>query len=191
MPTRSLWKFVLTVLVLLPFLPAISVYTAAGLAKIKGCSVGEEETCVARAISVSRAIVEMPQVSPGLPVVLLVGLTWLAFGYMCVILGWSRAASRLLIGFSLTVIFAGLPYFASLPVLGSFVEPHCKPYGGGFGVCGLFDGNVGSSGHILLVMVWLSFIGLPFGPLAFLIYSLVVIASSKSCPQDATGPKFR
>jgi hypothetical protein len=61
MRASSLWKPVFTVLVLLPFLPAISVYAAAALAKIKGCNVGEEEICVAGAISISRTIVEMAQ----------------------------------------------------------------------------------------------------------------------------------
>jgi hypothetical protein len=185
MRTRPLWKFVLAVLVLLPFLPAISVYTAVALAKIKDCSVGEEETCVAGAISLSRRIVETAQVSPGLPVVLLVALTWLALCYLCVGLGWRHTASRLLIGFAITVVFGGLPDFASLPAQGGFVEPHCKPHGGGFGVCGLFDGSVGGGGHILLVMVWVSFTG-PFCLLAFLIYSLVILASANSRARAAT-----
>jgi hypothetical protein len=177
MRASPLCKFVFTVLVLLPFLPAISVYAAAALAKIKGCSVGEEETCVAGAISVSRTIVETAQVSAGLAVVLLVALTWLALCYLSVGLGWKRTASRLLIGLAVTLIFGGLPYFASLPVLGNFVEPNCKPYGGGFGVCGLFDGSVGGGEHILLIQVWLSFIGLPFGSLAFLVYALVILGT--------------
>jgi hypothetical protein len=81
MRALSLWKLVCTVFVLLPFLPAISVYAAAALAKIKGCSVGEEEICAAGAISVSRTIVEMAQANPGLAVVLLAALTWLALCY--------------------------------------------------------------------------------------------------------------
>jgi hypothetical protein len=176
MRVSQVWKFAFTVLVLLPCLPAISVYAAAALAKIKGCSVGEEEICVPGAISVSRTIVETAQVSPELAVVLLVALTWLALCYLSVGLGWKRTASRLLVGLAVTFIFGGLPYFASLPALGNFVEPVCKPYGGGFGVCGLFEGSIGGSEHILLIMVWLSFIGLPFGPLAFLVYALVILS---------------
>ena len=61
--------------------------------------------------------------------------------------------------------------------LGNFVEPNCKPYGGGFGVCGLFDGSVGGGEHILLIQVWLSFIGLPFGSLAFLVYALLILGT--------------
>jgi hypothetical protein len=46
-------------------------------------------------------------------------------------------------------------------------------------MCGLFDGSVGSSGHILLIQVWLSFIGLPFGLLSFLVYAFVILASAR------------
>jgi hypothetical protein len=187
MRASSLWKPVFTVLVLLPFLPAISVYAAAALAKIKGCNVGEEEICVAGAISVSRTIVEMAQANPGLAVVLLVALTWLALCYLCVGLGWKHTASRLLVGFAVTFIFGGLPYFASLPALGNFVEPGCKPYVGGFGVCGLFDGSIGGGVHILLIQVWVSFIGLPFGLLAFLVYALVILASANSRQRDSSA----
>jgi hypothetical protein len=182
MRASPLWKLVFTVLVLLPFLPAISVYAAAALAKIKGCSVGEKEICVAGAISVSRTIVKMAQANPGLAVVLLVALTWLALCYLCIGLGWKRTASRLLVGLAVTFIFGGLPYFASLPSLGNFVEPDCK-----LGVCGLFDGSIGGGVHILLIQVWVSFIGLPFGLLAFLVYALVILASANSRQRDSSA----
>jgi hypothetical protein len=187
MRASSLWKLVFTVLVLLPFLPAISVYAAAASAKIKGCSVGEKEICVAGAIAVSRTIVEMAQANPGLAVVLLVALTWLALCYLCVGLGWKHTASRLLVGLAVTFIFGGLPYIASLPALGNFVEPDCTPHGGGFGVCGLFDGSIGGGVHILLIQVWVSFIGLPFGLLAFLVYALVILAGANSRQRDSSA----
>jgi hypothetical protein len=175
MHTSHLWKFVFAALALLPFLPAISVNVVVALAKINGCGVGAEEICVGGAISVSRAIVAKANATRGMDVVVLVALTWLAFCYLSIVLGWTRTASRLVVGLTVTVIFAGLPYFAALPALGSFVEPGCKPNEGGFGVCGLFNGSVGSSGHILLIMVWSSFIGVPFGLLAFLAYVAVVL----------------
>jgi hypothetical protein len=191
MRASPLWKLVFTVLVLLPFLPAISVYAAAVLAKIKGCSVGEKEICVAGAISVSRTIMEMAQANPGLAVVLLVALTWLALCYLCVGLGWKRTTSRLLVGLAVTFIFGGLPYFASLPALGNFVEPDCKPHGGGFGVCGLFDDSIGGGVHILLIQVWVSLIGLPFGLLAFLVYALVILVCANSRQRDSSAAPSR
>jgi hypothetical protein len=175
MRTSHLWKVVFAALALVPFLPAISVYVAVALAKINGCGVGAEEICVGGAISVSRAIVATANATRGTHVVVLVALTWLVFCYLFIVLGWKRTASRLVIGLTVTVIFAGLPYFAALPASGSFVEPGCRPNEGGFGVCGLFDGSVGSSLHILLMMVWLPFIGVPFGLLAFLAYVAVVL----------------
>jgi hypothetical protein len=39
---------------------------------------------------------------------------------------------------------------------------------------GLFEGSVGGGVHILLAQVWLSFIGLPFGLLAFMAYALAI-----------------
>jgi hypothetical protein len=42
-------------------------------------------------------------------------------------------------------------------------------------VCGLFDGSIGGGVHILLIQVWVSFIGLPFGLLAFLVYALMIL----------------
>lgn len=174
MRSLSLWKLVFAVLVALPFLPATSIYAAAALAKIKGCNIGEEELCVAGAISVSRTIVAAVQASSG-PIFISVALLWLALCYLSAGLAWSRIASRLLVGGAVTFIFAGLPYFASLPSLGNFVEPQCKTYGGGFGVCGLFDGSIGGGPHILSIQIWISVIGLPFGLLAFMIYALVIL----------------
>jgi len=43
-------------------------------------------------------------------------------------------------------------------------------------VRGLFDSRIGGGPHILLIRVWLSFIGQPFGLAAFLVYALVILA---------------
>lgn len=40
--------------------------------------------------------------------------------------------------------------------------------------------------HILLIQVWVSFIGLPFGLLAFLVYALVILASANSRQRDSS-----
>lgn len=178
MRASPLWKLVFVILVLLPFLPAMSVYAVVALARIKGCEAGGEEICIGGPISTARTIVEAAQASPGGGVVLLIALTWLALCYLSVTLGWKRTASRLLIGLAVTIILVGLPYFAALPSLGNFIEPHCRPYGGGFGVCGLFDGSIGSAEHILLIQVWASFIG-AFASLAFPIYATVIVVSRK------------
>ena len=58
---------------------------------------------------------------------------------------------------------------------------------GGFGVCGLFDGSIAGGVHILLIQVWVSFIGLPFGLLAFLVYALVILASANSRQRDSSA----
>jgi hypothetical protein len=50
-------------------------------------------------------------------------------------------------------------------------------------VCGLFCGSIGGGVHILLIQVWVSFIGLPFGLLAFLVFALVILASANSRQQ--------
>lgn len=178
MRTSLLWKVVLTSLVLLPFLPTISVYTIAALAKVKGCNVGEEAICIAKAISVSRALVEMKaqKAGLGLLIFLFISLTWLALCYLSVRLGWKRTASRMLVGLVVTVIFAGFPYFAALPAAGSFVEPQCKPDGGGFGICGLFEGAIGGAPHIFSIQVWVSVIGVPFGIVAYLLYTVMMLS---------------
>jgi hypothetical protein len=184
----SLWKVVFAVFVLLPLLPAISVYSAVALAKIKACGVGDEEICVAGPISVARAIIGMTNVTLGLAVTFSVALIWLVVCYLSAILGWKRFASRLLVGLFATLIFAGYPYFASLPALGIFVEPECSLYGGvsASSVCGLFDGGVGAGAHILLIMVWLSIIGLPLGFAAFPLYILLILlAHTKPRPDLA------
>jgi hypothetical protein len=175
MRASSLWKVVFALFVLLPFLPAISVYTVVALAKIKGCGVGDEEICVGGPISVARAIIGMPSAHLGFGVLIIAALTWLVVCYLSARLGWKRFASRLLVGLFATLLFAGCPYFASLPALGAFVEPQCRLYGGDHSVCDLFDSDVGGGAHILLIMIWLSFIGLPLGSVAFLLYVAVIL----------------
>jgi hypothetical protein len=179
MRTSSLCKVALASLVLLPFLPTISVYAVAALAKIKGCNVGDEEVCIAKAISVSRALVEMDaqKAGLGLLIVLFIALIWLALCYLSVRLGWKRTVSRMLVGLFVTVIFAGFPYFAALPAAGSFVEPQCRPDGGGFGICGHFEGAIGGAPHIFSIQVWVSVIGLPLGIVAYLLYTVMILSA--------------
>ena len=169
---------------MLPFLPAISIYVVILLAKITGCHVGEGETCLAGPISVSRTIVAaLGTSSPRGAVSILVAcipVAWLAVCYLAVSRGWARTMSRILLALIVTLSFAALPYLASLPAFGNFVARECQPYNGGFGVCGVFDGNVGGAPHILMIQVWLSFIGVPIGLLAFLFYVVVILVKREA-----------
>jgi hypothetical protein len=181
------WRLAFLLLVVLPFLPKISIYVVISLAKITSCHVGEGETCLAGPISVSRTIVAALGADWGSGAGFIVNIlvtcipvAWLAVCYLAVNQGWARTVSRILLALIATLIFAALPYFASLPAFGNFVAPDCQPYRGGFGVCELFDGNIGGAPHILMIQVWLGFIGVPIGLLAFLFYVVVILVKREA-----------
>ena len=113
-----------------------------------------DEACLSGPISVSRTIVAALGARHGAGFKVSIVPVWLALSYLAVCRGWMRTASRLLLGFAVTLIFAFLPYFLSLPAFGNFAAPECQPFTSA-GVCGLFDGNGGLV--YLMLIVWLTF----------------------------------
>jgi hypothetical protein len=78
-----------------------------------------------------------------------IAVGWLVVCYLALSLGWrTRITSRLLLAFAVTLIFAFLPNLMPLRELGI----------------------IDDTGHILLIQVWLTFIGFPIGYTAFLFY---------------------
>ena len=78
-----------------------------------------------------------------------VAVGWLVVCYLALSLGWrKRITSRLLLAFAVTLIFAFFPYFVPVREFG------------------ITDGP----GQILLIQIWLTFIGFPIGYTAFLFY---------------------
>jgi hypothetical protein len=66
---------------------------------------------------------------------------WLAMCYVVLTLGWSRLASRLLLGLAVALVFALLPYFAPwLSIANLVTKESCDPNSGR--ACMIFGGGV-------------------------------------------------
>jgi hypothetical protein len=83
-----------------------------------------------------------------------VAVGWLVVSYLALSLGWRGTARRLWLAFGVTLIFASLPLFILFRPLGS----HDRP------------------GQLFLIGLWLGYIGIPIGVLAFLLYVAVILA---------------
>lgn len=121
---RIVARWALLLLVIIPFLPEIAVVTTALSAKAMGCLVDQVMPCAVGAWSPGRAIDQAIRLSAVLidfpsgkrdDFYLFIG-GWLIACYVVLSLGWSRMASRFLLGSVLAFIFAVLstsgPFFA-------------------------------------------------------------------------------
>ena len=171
------WRLVLLLLVLLPFLPEFVVIAVAAVAKSGGCLVNDNWVCLIAGALVSNII------AGALKVGVLVGtamgdylsvLVWLALCYLAIVLGWARFASRLLLGFVVTLIFAVLPYIGPLLSIAGLVNPKCQPNEGGVGRCIIFGGEVGAVAHDT-VRPQLLMIGLLVAFAIFVMYVVAII----------------
>lgn len=174
---RLLWRLLLILLVVLPFLPEIAIYLVSALAEAGGCKPGETWVCLIAGTPVSDVIVAALEF--GLVVSAGFGVggaaVWLALCYLLVTLGWARLASRLSLAFVIMLIFAFGPYFGPMLALGNLVNPNCHPNEGGVGPCVIFGGDVGSPAHETVTAPWLMFLGAPMALATFAVYVIVVI----------------
>ena len=136
------YKLVFIALVVLPFLPALARSAA------NRCF-SDRQICLA-ADRVSEFVAAALQASFRRGYIsIAVAVGWLVVCYLALSLGWrKRITSRLLLAFAVTLIFAFFPYFVPVREFG------------------ITDGP----GQILLIQIWLTFIGFPIGYTAFLFY---------------------
>jgi hypothetical protein len=194
--TTSRWtQLGLLFLVLLPFLPEIAIWIIAGFAKLMGCR--PEQPCLG-STTIGEMINWALKFSPGLIVTdaaipgpwfivffAVLGI-WLTGCFVMVTLGWKRPASRLAVGFVVTLIFAFLPFLGpGLALLGLAQPKSCNP---GTGTCKIYGGEVPEAHAVLRLWNYelqATSIGLTF--LLFAIYVVLVIVVSRSRSRAFAG----
>jgi len=178
---RSLWRGGLLLLVLLPLLPEILILAVSAYAAAVGCQADAGFACAVGPPSASGVI------RAALKVAYAVGtkfaddnivIAWLVGCFLVIILGWSRLASRLLLAFGVTLIFAVLPYFGPILAIGPLVNPKCRPNEGGVPPeCTIYGGDVGSAAHNAVRLGWKFFYGAPVAFVAFVLFVIFVLAA--------------
>jgi hypothetical protein len=176
---RRLWRGVLLPIVMLPLLPEIVILATSVHAGAIGCHAGGDSTCEVGPTSASEII------RIALQAAYFIGskfaddsivLAWLAVCFVSIILGWAQLSSRLLLGFSISLIFAFLPYFGPLLSIGHLENPKCIPNEGGIPpACVIYGGDVGNAAHDAVRLGWKSFVGAPVALGAFVLFSIFAI----------------
>jgi hypothetical protein len=186
---RRAWRLLLLVLVIIPFLPEITIYVVTAIAKAVRCRLDDPDDLVCRLAGRQVSNIVDGALQMGLLVSLsfAIGLAavWLALCYYTVNKGWSRTTSRLLLALLLTGIFAGLPYLAPNLALANVANPRCEAKGGS---CHVFGGKVTSTAKDVVAVSDEPFIArileTPPGPIAIgapiaagmlLLYAVVTI----------------
>lgn len=178
---RSLWRGGLLLLVLLPLLPEILILAVSVYAAAVGCQADAGFACAVGPPSASGVI------RAALKVAYAVGtkfaddnivIAWLVCCFLLIILGWSKLASRLLLAFGVTLIFAVLPYFGPILAIGPLVNPKCRPNEGGVPPeCTIYGGDVGSAAHNAVRLGWKFFYGAPVAFVAFVLFVILVLGA--------------
>lgn len=179
---RWFWRIGLLVLFVLPLLPEIVTLTISAIAEVSGCQVDDEKVCAVGPISSVSSVIHL-----ALRAGFLVGVSfgsgvaavWLALCYVSIVLGWTGLSSRLMLAFSVSLIFAFVPYFGPMLSIGHLVNPNCSPNEGRVGPCVVYGGNVGSVAHDTVFLSWWVFRGAPVALAAFGLYVLFVLRRAK------------
>ena len=146
---HHLARLALLLLVVIPFIPEVIIFTVAALARLMGCVADQKEACLVGPLAVSD-IIDWALLAGG---VLIVSSTvwrtgfflaisgWLVVCYVVLIQGWTRVASRLMLGLVVALFFAIMPL--SGPMLAIQIvanENSCAPAHSG--PCQIFGGKV-------------------------------------------------
>jgi hypothetical protein len=183
-PRRHFWQIALLLLVIIPFLPEITILVTAAVADIMGWN--QKGVCTFESAPVTNIITLSLELATGLilagigtpamwRIVLYAGLiAWLCLCLITASLGWASTRSRLLIGFAVTIVFAFLPYFAPMLAIEILANDNCRPNEAGVGACVMFGGYVGNTDRAV-AMGWLAGYGVPLALGVFAIYATVII----------------
>jgi hypothetical protein len=211
---RLVWRLALLMLVILPFLPEITVYVFTALAKASGCRLEDSSVCVLAGSAVSDIVDGALQAGLFVSLGFAIGFAaiWLALCYYMVNRGWSWTTSRLLLALLITAVFAVLPYWAPNLALAHVVNLKCAANGSS---CFVFGGEVTSTANDVLAVFDEPFIpavlilrrfsivsqippgpvvlGAPIAAGAFLVYTIItiivkIISRRRSAPASATQP---
>jgi hypothetical protein len=167
--------------VLIPLLPEILILAVSAYAVTVGCEADARLACAVGPPSASGVI------RSALKAAYAIGskfaddnivVAWLVCCFLLIILGWSRLASRLLLAFGVTLIFAVLPYFGPILAIGPLVNPKCRPNEGGVPPeCTIYGGDVGNAAHDAVRLGWKFFYGAPVALVAFVVFAVLVLGA--------------
>jgi hypothetical protein len=184
---RHFWRLSFLLLIVVPFLPEVTIYAVGTFAKLMGCQLDQKNVCLIGSIPVSNIIAFALRIGAGSMVaawnngsvwftVFCAALTlWLIVCFVALTFGWSRTSSRLLLGFAAALVFAVLPYFGPLLAIGNLLNQNCQANEGGVGPCTIFGGHVGSPAHDAVEAGWLILAGAPIALGAFVAYTVVAV----------------
>lgn len=144
------WRLVLLLLIVLPFVPELAIYAVTVLAKLKGCEVTDKVVCTISNVPLSDIIAKILKAAVWVADWMGdygIAVFWLCLCYLTITFGWRRLVSRLLLGLTVTLVFAVLPYFGPLLSIAHLANANCQPNEGGVGPCLMFGGNVGDVAH--------------------------------------------
>jgi hypothetical protein len=198
-PHRHQARLLLLALVVIPLLPEIVIGIAAALAGVMGCRLDQPKPCLIGSLAVNDIISWALQAGAGFLVVrikssafwstgfyLAVGM-WLLVCYVVMIQGWSRVASRLLLGFALAFLFAFLPYDGPRFAITNLAKKgSCDPNVGGNNVCKMFGGSVdGADAAVLMGEPILQFAGILLAMGIFAVFAIIVVVSAAAAKRRA------
>lgn len=185
---RHFWRLSFSLLIIVPFLPEIAIYIVAAIAKLMGCQLEQKNVCLIGSVPVSDIIAVALRIGAGSLVaawthgylwfiIFCVTVTlWIVVCFVALTMGWSRTASRLLLGFLAALVFAVLPYFAPQLAIGNLINQNCPQANeGGVGPCMIFGGYVGSPAHDAVQAGWLILAGVPIALGVFLVYAVLAL----------------
>jgi hypothetical protein len=198
-PHRHQARLLLLALVAIPLLPEMVIGIAAALAGLMGCRLDQTEPCLIGSLAVSDIISWALQAGAGFILVrikssafwstgfyLAVGM-WLVVCYVVLIQGWSRVASRLLLGFALAFLFALLPYDGPRFAITNLAKKgFCEPTAGGTDVCEMFGRRVeGADAAVLMGEPILHFAGILLAIAIFAVFAIIVLVSAAAARRRA------
>jgi hypothetical protein len=179
--SRWLWRGGLLSLVLIPLLPEMLILAVTAYAVAVGCEADARLACPVGPPSASGVI------RSALKAAYTIGskfaddnivVAWLVCCFLLIIFSWSKLASRLLLAFGVTLIFAVLPYFGPILAIGPLVNSKCQPNEGGVPPeCKIYGGDVGNAAHDAVRLGWKFFYGAPVAFVAFVVFAVLVLGA--------------
>ncbi len=172
----ALWRHALLLVVVIPFLPEITILVTSGVATLSGCGPAGDPAC-----SQGPTFASITRVS--LQVAWLIGRSfghglaaiWLLMCYVAIGRGWSGSASRLWLGAAVSFLFALLPYVGPWLSILPLVNPRCPSLNVGLvGPCEIYGGNVGSPAHATVTLDGLVLYGIPIAIFSIVLFAIVL-----------------
>jgi hypothetical protein len=162
------WRIVFLLLVVVPFLPEVSIYVASVIAKLKGCEISQETACSLAGMKVSDII--STALDFGALASLGFAAAWLILCLFVINSGWKETASRRRLALATSIAFAILPYLGPFLAIGPLFNQSCPLNGLNPDYCHIFGGQVDGVVLEAIIPLLLALLGAPIAVLTFIVY---------------------